>query len=88
MRRHAQTKSSGIREWIEQFMSMRPCSSCNGTRLKDQTLAVTINNMNIGEVSSMSVKDISSFFKKIKLTKMEIEIADQILKEISQRLSF
>ena len=48
MRRHAQTKSSGIREWIEQFMSMRPCSSCNGTRLKDQTLAVTINNMNIG----------------------------------------
>ena len=69
-------------------MSMRPCSSCNGTRLKDQTLAVTINNMNIGEVSSMSVKDISSFFKKIKLTKMEIEIADQILKEISQRLSF
>jgi len=88
MRRHAQTKSSGIREWIEQFMSMRPCSSCNGTRLKDQTLAVTINNMNIGEVSSMSVKDISSFFKKIKLTNMEIEIADQILKEISQRLSF
>ena len=88
MRRHAQTKSSGIREWIEQFMSMRPCSSCNGTRLKDQTLAVTINNMNIGEVSSMSVKDISSFFKKIKLTKMENEIADQILKEISQRLSF
>ena len=69
-------------------MSMRPCSSCNGTRLKDQTLAVTIDNMNIGEVSSMSVKDISSFFKKIKLTKMEIEIADQILKEISQRLSF
>tara|TARA_B000000557_G_scaffold148647_1_gene120725 strand:+ start:4 stop:1971 length:1968 start_codon:yes stop_codon:yes gene_type:complete len=88
MRRHAQTKSSGIRQWIEQFMSMRPCSSCDGTRLKDQTLAVTINNMNIGEVSSMSVKDISSFFKKIKLTKMENEIADQILKEISQRLSF
>ena len=88
MRRHAQTKSSGIREWIEQFMSMRPCSSCNGTRLKDQTLAVTINNMNIGEVSSMSVKDISLFFKKIKLTKTENEIADQILKEISQRLSF
>ena len=88
MRRHAQTKSSGIREWIEQFMSMRPCSNCNGTRLKDQTLAVPINNMNIGQVSSMSVKDISLFFKKIKLTQMENEIADQILKEISQRLSF
>ena len=88
MRRHAQTKSSGIREWVEQFMSMRPCSSCNGTRLKEQTLAVTINEMNIGEISSMSVNDIGSFFNKIKLTKMENEIADQILKEISQRLSF
>ena len=88
MRRHAQTKSSGIRQWIEQFMSMRPCSSCDGTRLKGQTLAVTVNDLNIGEVSSMSVKDISSFFKKIKLTKIESEIADQILKEISQRLSF
>ena len=88
MRRYTQTKSSGIREWIEQFMSMRPCSSCNGSRLKQQTLAITINNMNIGEVSSMSVNKLSKFFKTLKLSKMENEIADQILKEISQRLSF
>ena len=88
MRRYTQTKSSGIREWIEQFMSMRPCSSCNGSRLKQQTLAITINNMNIGEVSSMSVNQLSKFFKTLKLSKMENEIADQILKEISQRLSF
>ena len=88
MRRHAQTKSSGIREWIEQFMSMRPCSSCNGTRLKNQTLAITINEMNIGEISSMSVSELGLFFDKIELSKMEKEIADQILKEISQRLSF
>ena len=88
MRRHTQTKSSGIREWIEQFMSMRPCSSCNGTRLKNQTLAITINGMNIGEISSMSVSELGLFFDKIELSKMEKEIADQILKEISQRLSF
>ena len=88
MRRYTQTKSSGIREWIEQFMSMRPCSSCNGSRLKQQTLAITINSMNIGEVSSMSVNQLSDFFKTLKLSKMENEIADQILKEISQRLSF
>lgn len=88
MRRHAQTKSPGIREWIEQFMSMRPCSSCNGTRLKNQTLAITINKMNIGEISSMSVSELGLFFDKIELSKMEKEIADQILKEISQRLSF
>ena len=88
MRRYTQTKSSGIREWIEQFMSMRPCSSCNGSRLKLQTLAITINNMNIGDISSMSVNDLSNFFKTLKLSKMENDIADQILKEISQRLSF
>jgi len=88
MRRHAQTKSPGIREWIEQFMSMRPCSSCNGTRLKNQTLAITINKMNIGDISSMSVSELGLFFDEIELSKMEKEIADQILKEISQRLSF
>ena len=88
MRRYTQTKSPGIREWIEQFMSMRPCSSCNGTRLKEQTLAITINQMNIGEISSMSVSDLGHFFKTLKLSKIENEIADQILKEISQRLSF
>ena len=88
MRRYTQTKSSGIREWIEQFMSMRPCSSCNGSRLRLQTLAITINNMNIGDISSMSVNDLSNFFKTLKLSKMENDIADQILKEISQRLSF
>ena len=88
MRRHTQTKSPGIREWIEQFMSMRPCSSCNGTRLKNQTLAITINGMNIGEISSMSVSELGLFFDEIELSRMEKEIADQILKEISQRLSF
>ena len=88
MRRYTQTKSSGIREWIEQFMSMRSCSSCNGSRLKLQTLAITINNMNIGDISSMSVNDLSNFFKTLKLSKMENDIANQILKEISQRLSF
>ena len=47
MRRYAQTKSQGIRQWIEQFMSMRPCSSCLGTRLRKETLSVSINEKNI-----------------------------------------
>ena len=88
IRRYKQTKSSGIREWIEQFMSMRPCSSCRGTRLKKESRAVLINNKNLGEISSMSVKQLRIFFKNIVLSKKEIEIADQILKEINQRLSF
>ena len=88
MRRYTQTKSSGIREWIEQFMSMRPCSGCNGTRLRKETLGVTIQNKNIGAVSAMSIQDLRTFFNTLELTKMEHDIADQILKEIRQRLSF
>ena len=88
MRRYTQTKSSGIREWIEQFMSMRPCSNCKGARLRKETLGVMINEKNIGHVSSMSIRDLNLFFRNVTLTKMEHAIADQILKEICQRLSF
>ncbi len=88
MRRYTQTKSSGIREWIEQFMSMRPCSDCKGARLRKETLGVMINEKNIGHVSSMSIRDLNIFFQNVNLTKMEHAIADQILKEICKRLSF
>ena len=88
MRRYTQTKSSGIRQWIEQFMSMRPCSACNGSRLRKETLGVTINQKNIGEISAMSIKDLRIFFGSVKLTQMEKEIGEQIFKEIQQRLSF
>ncbi len=87
-RRYTQTKSSGIRQWIEQFMSMKPCSGCNGTRFKKETLAVKINNHHIGQISSFSIKDLSQFFASLSLSKMEEKISDQILKEIRQRLSF
>ena len=88
MRRYTQTKSSGIREWIEQFMNMRPCFDCKGARLRKETLGVIINEKNIGHVSSMSIRDLNIFFENINLTKMEHAIADQILKEICKRLSF
>ncbi len=88
VRRYTQTKSSGIREWIEQFMSMKSCSGCDGTRLKKETLAVKINHHHIGEISSMPIQNLSRFFEDLNLSKMEKEISDQILKEIRQRLSF
>ena len=88
IRRYKQTKSNGIREWIEQFMSMRPCSSCGGTRLKKESRSVLINNKNLGDISSMSVKNLQTFFIKIDLSKKEQVVADQILKELNQRLSF
>ncbi len=88
MRRYTQTKSSGIREWIEQFMSMRSCPDCNGSRLKKDSLGVKINEKNIGDISSMSIIDLSTFFNNIRLTNIEHDIGGQILHEIKQRISF
>ena len=76
IRRYTQTKSSGIRQWIEQFMSMKPCSSCNGTRFKKETLAVRINNHHIGQVSTLSIKDLSQFFQSLTLSKMDEKISE------------
>jgi len=88
IRRYKQTKSAGIREWIEQFMSMRPCSECKGSRLKKESLGVKVNNITLGDLSSRSIKDIHAFFENIELSKMHQTIADQIIKELKQRLGF
>lgn len=88
MRRYKQTKSNHIRDWIEQFMSMRACPECGGSRLKEETRAVTIGNINLGQVSSYSIKNAKKFFSTLKLTKTDAAIAHQILKEVQERLSF
>ena len=88
IRRYKQTKSAGIREWIEQFMSMRPCSECNGSRLKKESLGVKVNDITLGDLSSRSIKDIHAFFENIELSTMHQQIAEQIIKELKQRLGF
>ena len=88
MRRYKQTKSNHIRDWIEQFMSMRPCPECNGSRLKEESRAVTIGNVSLGELSSYSIKNTGAFFRSLKLGKTDVTIAHQILKEVQERLSF
>ena len=88
MRRYKQTKSQGIRQWIEQFMSMRSCSHCRGTRFRKETLSVLVNGKNIGDISAMPILPLSNFFNSLKLTEMQKSIAEQILKEVQQRLSF
>ncbi|MEE2876268.1 MAG: excinuclease ABC subunit UvrA [Candidatus Neomarinimicrobiota bacterium] len=87
-RRYRQTNSAGIREWIEQFMSMRPCPDCLGARLRKQSLAVTLGRLNIGELSKKSIREVATFFGKIKLTKNEATVSKQVLKEVRERLSF
>ena len=88
MRRYKQTKSNHIRDWIEQFMRMRPCPKCNGSRLKEESQAVTITDKNLGELSFLSIKNIILFFNELSLNKMDTAISDQIIKEIKKRLSF
>lgn len=87
-RRYRQTQSSGVRQWIEQYMSISPCPDCKGARLKPEALAVIINRENIETVTEMSIKQARRFFEELKLTKRQELIARQILKEIRERLSF
>ncbi|ODS42436.1 MAG: excinuclease ABC subunit A, partial [Candidatus Altiarchaeales archaeon IMC4] len=87
-RRHRETKSDGMREWIQRFMSTIPCGACGGKKLKPEILAVTVGGKNIAELSDLSVGECAQFFKKLKLSEQETSISKQILKEVFSRLSF
>jgi len=81
----------GDDEWREQlrrFMRERPCPKCNGARLRPESLAVKINGWNIAEVCRLTVKDALSFFENLKLPERQQVIAQEILKEIRNRLRF
>ncbi len=87
-RRYKETTSDEMRESYEQYMTETPCPACNGSRLKPETLAVTIGGMNIHQVTSLSVSDSLAFFDKLNLSDKEKKIAAQVLKEIKARLGF
>jgi excinuclease ABC subunit A len=87
-RRYLETQSPGIKEWLEKFMSQKPCEDCGGKRLKPEVLGVTVGGKNIWELSSLSVTDSLTFFGSVKFNKSEKKIAHQILKEINARLGF
>ena len=87
-RRYLETTSEGVKEWLERFMSQKECTECAGKRLRKEALAVTVNDRNVYEVSTMSVRDSLAFFATLPLTVTEEQIARQILKEIRERLSF
>ncbi|MGN7761986.1 excinuclease ABC subunit UvrA [Paenibacillus sp. 22594] len=87
-RRYRETASDGIREFIEGFMSAKPCHVCKGKRLKKEILAVTVNERNVADVTDLSIGDCLEFFDNIALSEKETAIANLILKEISSRLGF
>ncbi|MFA8342228.1 MAG: excinuclease ABC subunit UvrA [Rhodothermaceae bacterium] len=82
------TSSNLVRDWVEAYMATHTCSSCKGGRLKPESLAVTIGGKNIAEVTNLSIERAKDFFESLKLSKRELIIAKQILKEINERLSF
>ena len=87
-RRYRETASDGIREFIEQFMSAKPCGTCKGHRLKKESLAVTVGGKNIAHVTSLSIGEAQKFFTELELNEKERTIARLILKEIDSRLGF
>ena len=87
-RRYRETFSETAKAEYEQFMRITPCSECHGQRLKKTSLAVTVADKNIYEMTSMSVKDLCTFLNQMELTKQQHLIGDQILKEIRARVGF
>ncbi|MEX2281583.1 MAG: excinuclease ABC subunit UvrA [Gemmatimonadota bacterium] len=88
-RRYDETSSEGVREQLEQYMSTLPCAVCKGTRLKKESLAVTVAGKSIGEVIDLSVSDALGFFTALRSSNsLPPEIAGPILKEVTERLQF
>ncbi|PKL23356.1 MAG: excinuclease ABC subunit UvrA [Spirochaetae bacterium HGW-Spirochaetae-3] len=87
-RRYIETSSDGIKDWLEKFMSEKPCESCGGKRLRPEALAVTINDTNIHDLAAKSVEESIRFFESVSLTETQKQISRQVFKEITARLSF
>jgi excinuclease ABC subunit A len=87
-RRYDETESDYLKAELEKYMSERPCPACGGSRLKPESLAVTIAGHNIAEVSRLSITQADAFFANLELTEREHTIARGILKEIRERLRF
>ena len=87
-RRYKETSSQMVKEEVSKYMTAMPCEACGGMRLKPESLAVTINDLNISEVSRFSVSDALDWFDKLALTEREQAIAHQVVKEIKTRLGF
>ena len=87
-RRYRETKSQGMRDFYEYYMTESPCEACHGARLKKESLAVTVGGKNIQELTNMSITKIQDFINNLKLDKTKTLIANQILKELNKRLQF
>ena len=87
-RRHNETKSQGMRDFYEMYMSNMHCDECNGARLKKEILCIKVGDKNINELTDMSIRHIQEFLRNLELTDSQKMIAEMILKEVDARLQF
>lgn len=87
-RRYRETGSDVMKQEYEQFMRITPCQECKGQRLKKSSLAVTVSDKNIFEITNMSIKNLQIFLTQMELSEQQKMIGRQVLKEIASRVSF
>lgn len=87
-RRYRENHSERLKAEYENFMTVTPCDSCHGQRLKEESLAVTVGDYNIAELTNLSVKRLVEFFKNVQLNDRQLMIGKQILREIRGRIGF
>jgi excinuclease ABC subunit A len=87
-RRHSEAESDRTREQIEGYMREVPCPDCGGSRLRPATLAVKVGGRNIHEVTSLAIRDSARFFAELELSERDRLIAERVLKEVNERLTF
>ena len=87
-KRYRETASETSKQQYEEFMRITPCASCKGQRLKPTSLAVTVADKNIYEITNMPILDLQDFLQNMKLSERQLAIGSQILKEIRSRIQF
>jgi excinuclease ABC subunit A len=87
-RRYVETSSDFMKREIESYMNEIPCPVCKGKRFREQTLAVRIGELNIAELSDLSISEVSEYINTVKLTKKQQIIAGRVVKELNARLDF
>ena len=87
-RRYRETKSAGMRDFYEMYMSESACSTCHGARLKKEVLSVKVGDKNINELTELSIVKIKEYLEKLELNKKDRMIADMIFRELNKRLEF
>ena len=87
-RKYKETFSDSMKQEYETFMRITPCKECNGMRLKKESLAVTVCDKNIHEITAMSIGALGGFLESMNLTSQQLLIGKQILKEIKARVGF